>query len=253
MDLQCDYLPFDVNGKGQFELLPWNYFPLIGSDNNHPINTGLGLVSGKFVHSLDTVEAEGIRKTVILQSSANARTIGSPALISPAENVNAPEDEKYKRSAIPVAVLLEGKFNSLYANRLSQAMSDSLKDHNAVFIPKNGIVNKMIIVADGDIVLNSLAKGAPTPMGANPYTYGTQREYPFANEKFIKNCLEYLTDPNEINEAASKGHVLRLLDPKKTASQKTVWQVMNILLPVAIVILFALVFRWLRKRKYTIT
>ena len=252
MDLQCDYLPFDVNGNGQFELLPWNYFPLIGSPNNHPINKGLGLVSGKFVNSIDTVEAEGIKKTVILNSSANARTIGSPALISPAENVNAPEDEKYKKAAIPVAVLLEGKFTSLYANRVSAPMRDSLESYNTPFLAKCTAGNKMIIVADGDIVLNSLAKGSPTPMGANPYTYGTQREYPFANKKFIKNCLEYLTDPNALNEAASKGHTLRLLDPKKTESQKTFWQGINILLPVIFVLLFAMVFRWIRKRKYTI-
>ena len=136
MDLQCDFLPFDVNGNGQFELLPWNYFPVMESKNNHPINKGLGFVSGQFVNSLDTVEAEGIKKTVILSSSANARTIGSPAVISNKENVNAPEDAKFKRSNIPTAILLEGKFRSMFANRLTQAMSDSLQQYNIPFSPQ---------------------------------------------------------------------------------------------------------------------
>ncbi len=70
MDLQCDYLPFNVNGNGQFEFLPWNYFPVMESKNNHPINKGLGFVAGKFVNSIDTVTAEGITKTVLLSSSA---------------------------------------------------------------------------------------------------------------------------------------------------------------------------------------
>ena len=51
MDLQCDYLPFDVNGNGQFELLPWNYFPIMESKGNHPINKGLGFVAGRFIGS----------------------------------------------------------------------------------------------------------------------------------------------------------------------------------------------------------
>ena len=62
MDLQCDFLPFDVSGNGQFELLPWNYFPVFETKSNHIINKNLGFVSGRFVNSIDTVEAEGIKK-----------------------------------------------------------------------------------------------------------------------------------------------------------------------------------------------
>ncbi len=251
MDLQCDFLPFDVNGNGQFELLPWNYFPVMDSKNNHPINKGLGFVSGQFVNSLDTVEAEGIKKTVILSSSANARTIGSPAVISNKENVNAPEDAKFKRSNIPTAILLEGKFRSMFANRLSQAMSDSLQQYNLSFLPQCISSNKIIVVGDGDIVLNSLSKGNPIPMGMNKYTFGTQREFPFANKEFVQNCLDYLVNENDLSEAKAKDYVVRLLDTKKTEEQKTFWQIINIIVPISIVLLFAIVFQWLRKRKYT--
>ncbi|RYY63920.1 MAG: gliding motility-associated ABC transporter substrate-binding protein GldG, partial [Chitinophagaceae bacterium] len=57
MDMQCDDLPFDLNGNGQFELLPWNYFPVLASKENHPINKNLGFVSARFINSIDTVEA----------------------------------------------------------------------------------------------------------------------------------------------------------------------------------------------------
>ena len=251
MDLQCDFLPFDVNGNGQFELLPWNYFPVMESKNNHPINKGLGFVSGQFVNSLDTVEAEGIKKTVILSSSANARTIGSPAVISNKENVNAPEDEKFKRSNIPTAILLEGKFRSMFANRLTQAMSDSLQQYNIPFSPQCISNNKIIVVGDGDIVLNSMSKGNPIPMGMNKYTFGTQREFPFANKEFVQNCLDYLVNENDLSEAKAKDYVVRLLDTKKTEEQKTFWQVINIIAPISVVLLFAIIFQWLRKRKYT--
>jgi ABC-2 type transport system permease protein len=251
MDLQCDFLPFDVNGNGQFELLPWNYFPVMDSKNNHPINKGLGFVSGQFVNSLDTVEAEDIKKTVILSSSANARTIGSPAVISNKENVNAQEDAKFKKANIPTAILLEGKFRSMYANRLSQAMSDSLQQHSLSFLPQCISTNKIIVVGDGDVVLNSMYKGNPIPMGMNKYTFGTQREFPFANKEFVQNCLDYLVNENDLSEAKAKDYVVRLLDTKKTAAQKTFWQIINIIVPISIVLLFAIIFQWLRKRKYT--
>ena len=251
MDLQCDYLPFDVNGNGQFELLPWNYFPVMESKSNHPINKGLGFVAGRFVNSLDTVEVEGIKKTIILSSSTNARTLGAPAVISGAENVNAPEDAKYKKSNIPVAVLLEGKFTSMFANRLSQAMNDSLQQNGTDYLPKNIADNKMIVVGDGDIILNSVVKGNPIPMGMNVYTYNTQAQVPFANKDFLQNCLDYLLNENGLSEAKAKDYVVRLLDNKKTEEQKTFWQAINIAVPVIAVLLFAIIFQWLRKRKYT--
>lgn len=250
MDLQCDYLPFDVNGNGQFELLPWNYFPVIESKGNHPVNKGLGFVSGRFVNSLDTVEAEGIKKTILLSSSANARTIGAPAIISGAENVNAPEDAKFRRSAIPIAVLLEGKFRSPFANRLSQAMQDSLAHHDLLFTPQNISGNKMIIVGDGDMVLNNVVKGNPVPMGMNQYTYGTQREFPFANKEFLQNCLAYLVNENGLTEAKAKDYTPLLLDSKKAKEQRSFWQIVNLAAPVAAVLLFAFVFQWLRRSKY---
>ena len=253
MDLQCDFLPFDVNGNGQFELLPWNYFPVFETKSNHLINKNLGFVSGRFVNSIDTVEAEGIKKTILLSTSANSRNIATPALISVTENSVAPENEKFKKANIPAAVLLEGKFSSMYSNRLSQAMRDSLAKYGTAFLPQCLRENKMIVVADGDIVLNSVVKGnQPIPMGMNPYTFGSQREFSFANRDFLQNCIDYLVNASGLSEAKAKDYTLRLLDKKKVEEEKTNWQLINIAIPVAVVILFALIYQFLRKRKYTI-
>jgi ABC-2 type transport system permease protein len=253
MDLQCDFLPFDVNGNGQFELLPWNYFPVFETKSNHIINKNLGFVSGRFVNSIDTVEAKGIKKIILLSSSPNSRTIATPAIISGKENINAPEDDKFKKANIPVAVLLEGKFQSLFSNRLSQAMNDSLQKNGAVFLSQCIADNKMIVVSDGDIILNSVVKGnRAIPMGMNPYTYGSQREFPFSNKDFLQNCLDYLINSSGLSEAKAKNYTLRLLDKKKVDDEKITWQLINIVAPVMIVFLFAFLFKWWRKRKYTI-
>lgn len=252
MDLQSDFLPFSVNGKEQFEFLHWNYFPLFESDQNNPINKNLGLVAAKFVNSIDTVASPGIQKTILLHSSANSRTLEAPALISGEENKNSPDNAAYNKRNIPVAVLLEGKFTSLYKNRIGRQQQDSLASYGSPFVAGNVNENKMIIVSDGDIVLNATYKNQPLPMGVNPYTIGSQYEYQFANRQFVENCIEYLINEGGLMEAKSKNFTLRLLDTKKVSEQKTVWQVINLVVPVILLLLFGFIYQFVRKRKYTI-
>ncbi len=251
MDLQCDFLPFDVNGDKQFEFLHWNYFPLFESKQNSVINKNLGLVAGRFVNSIDTVSASGIKKTILLSSSPNSRTIETPALISGEENRNAPEDEAYKKQNIPAAVLLEGIFTSLYKNRVSQALLDSNIKYGTPFLPESANENKMIVVADGDIALNGVLQGQPLPMGINSYTVETQYQYQFANKQFVENCIEYLLNDAGLTEARAKDYTLRLLDPKKIETQKTIWQIVNIVLPVSLIIFLGIIYQWRRRKKYS--
>ncbi|HEU5364354.1 MAG TPA: gliding motility-associated ABC transporter substrate-binding protein GldG [Hanamia sp.] len=251
MDLQCDFLPFSVNGKDQFDFLHWNYFPLFESKQNSIINKNLGLVEGKFVNTMDTVSAPGIKKTILLSSSANSRMIETPALISGAENRNAPVDAAFNKKDLIAGVLLEGKFTSLYKNRVSRDEMDSLDFYGTPFQPENINNNKMIIVSDGDIVLNGVYKDQLLQMGVNSYTVGTQYEYQFANRQFVENCLEYLINNAGLSEAKSKDYKLRLLDPKKTSEQRSFWELINLLLPVFLIVIFGLIYQWARKRRYT--
>ncbi|RYY56790.1 MAG: gliding motility-associated ABC transporter substrate-binding protein GldG [Chitinophagaceae bacterium] len=253
MDLQCDFLPFAVGGTTgtpQYEFLRWNYYPLFESRGNHPINKNLGLISGKFVNSIDTIAAPGIRKTVLLGSSANSRIISTPALISLNENRNVQEDALYRSDNIPVAVLLEGKFTSLYRNRVTQAQTQALVSSGVEF--KAGSEdNKMILVGDGDIVLNDVsAKQGPLPLGVNLFTVGSQYEYKFANRDFLLNCLEYLVNKPSIVETRNKNIVLRLLDKRKVDDNKLTWQLINIALPVLLVILAGFIYQRIRRNKY---
>ncbi|HEY5391492.1 MAG TPA: gliding motility-associated ABC transporter substrate-binding protein GldG, partial [Hanamia sp.] len=252
MDLQCDFLPFNVNGKDQFEFLHWNYFPLFESKQNSVINKNLGLVEGKFVNTIDTVSAPGIKKTILLSSSANSRSIETPALISGAENRNAAVDAAFDKKNLIAGVLLEGKFTSLFKNRISREEMDSLSFYNSPFQDQNINNNKMIIVSDGDIVLNDIYKGQLLPMGVNAYTVGTQYEYQFANRQFVENCIEYLINNGGLIEAKSKDYKLRLLDPEKVKEERGLWQLINFAIPVFLLIIFGIAYQWFRKRKYTI-
>jgi ABC-type uncharacterized transport system involved in gliding motility auxiliary subunit len=122
------------------------------------------------------------------------------------------------------------------------------------FIGKDKEENKMIIIADGDMVLNdfSAQKQQVLPMGVNQYTLGTNYEYQFANRDFILNCLEYLQNDGGIMETRNKDFVLRVLDTKKVTEQKTFWQIINTIIPILLVLICGFIYQQMRKRKYSI-
>jgi gliding-associated putative ABC transporter substrate-binding component GldG len=265
MDLQCDHIPFVVGGtqeNPQFEFLRWNYYPLL-IPTESSISQNLGYVASQYANSIDTIRVEGVRKIPLLVTSANSRTIETPAIISLNENKNVPEDASFKRSAIPVGMLLEGKFTSVYNNRVSRAQQDTLAALNEQF-RASSVPTQVIVVADGNIVLNdyvgqSAGELTPIPMGWNKYTYTEyerQTEFgrlfiPVANRQFLLNAIEYLVNDPAISQIRNKEIVLRLLDSRKVQEQKSTWQLINIVLPLVLILLAAAIYQALRKRKFS--
>lgn len=248
-DKHCDKIPVEVGsigGQSQKQLLPWPYAPLLQPGSDNAIVKNQADVLGQFANSIDTVEAEGVKKTVLLTSSANAYTMPTPARIELNSLKTVEDISKFNRKDIPVAVLLEGNFTSLYANRVSQAQLSSLQSDSMEF-KKQSADAKVIIVSDADIVINQVSETiGPLPMGVNKYT-----KIQYANKDFFLNCTEYLANKNNILDARAKDYTLRLLDVKKTADQKGTWQLINIVVPVLLVCLFGFIYQWWRKRKYT--
>jgi len=248
-DMQCASLNLVVGMQGdkpQMQLLPWPYFPLLNGSLTHPISKNLDPVFSKFANSIDTVKAPGIEKTVLLQSSANGRTVSTPALIS-FESVKLASDPKvFNKPNIPVAMLLEGNFTSLFANRISNGMADSLVNvYKQPFLARAEQPSKVIVIADADIVMNDVTQRGPLQMG-----YNKDIDYKFANQDFIQNCFEYMVNPSGILETRSKDFTLRLLDPAKVETDRPFWQFIDIGLPLILVVLGGYLYQFLRKRKY---
>lgn len=247
-DLQCDKIPSVVGSMGdkpQIQLLPWPYFPLLRNTSGHPISGNMDYVLSQFPQSLDTVKAEGIRKTVLLSSSTESRALSTPALVEWASVRNEEDLKKFTRQDIPVAILLEGRFQSLFANRMTQPMADSLYASGLPFKDRaeNG---QMVVVADGDIFLNPLNQTeGPLPMGMNMYT-----KQQYANREFLLNTLEYMVGNSGILGTRGKDYTLRLLDKSTYEDSKGFWQFINIVLPVLAVLAFIALYQFLRRRKY---
>ena len=236
-----------LGGQPQIERLPFPYYPLVSSPSTNPIAKNLDDVITIFPSSIDTVKSPGIKKTILLASDTSSRVLNSPAMVS-LQSVKTEDDLRtFTRSYVPVAVLLEGKFTSLYANRFTNALKDSLQKFSAQpFIPIATKPGKQIIVSDADVVTNVITQSQGVlPMGMQQY-----ENYQFANKDFLLNALDYLVNNNGLIETRSKDFTLRLLDKQKITEQKTLWQGINIGIPVLLVLLFGWLYQAKRKRDF---
>lgn len=228
-----------ATGEGndsQFDPVPWYYNPMVFSKNNHPINTNIEAVRYQFTSPMDILEND-YDKTVLLQSSPLSKTDGTPRQISLDILNNPPDQETYTPGNMPLAVLIEGDFVSMYKNRVKP-----LKLQNTI---EEGTANKMIVISDGDVIKNQLRNGRPLELGYDKWTSSF-----YGNKEFLVNCTNYLLDNAGLINIRSKKVSIPLLDVKKIATEKTKWQIINIGVPVILTLLFGVFFSYYRKRKF---
>lgn len=245
----CNPIPLVVGKMGnapQTELFPWYYFPLLISDNNHPIVKNLDPVAATFVSTIDTIQNKNVSKTILLHTSDNSKAILTPARVHFGILQNKPNPQYFTQARLPVAVLLEGKFQSLYKNRLSSsflAAGDSMPELRFLDESKD---NRMIVIADGDIIKNIVRPDSSAyPLGFYPYTNQT-----FANKDFVLNCIQYLVDNEGLLATRNKEVKLRLLNTIRANDEKLKWQLVNVLFPILLIIGFGLGYRHWRRKRY---
>lgn len=246
LDLQGAPIPMltgYVGNKPQTSFLPWFYFPLVIPTSKHPIVNNLNGVRFQFASSIDTLANKEIKKTVLLQSSEFSRTVGSPAVVDLEQMKKKPESKQFNKGYQPLAVLLEGKFLSNYANRIPAAIAND----SAIAFKESGIENRMIVVADGDVIKNDYRKSSESvfPLGYDRYTgqfYG--------NKSFILNCVDYLCEGPRLMTLRQKEFRLRLLDKQRLEGNMLSIKLFNVILPVALILLYAMLRMYQRKKKY---
>lgn len=244
-DLVTDLVGAGVND--QKKIRPWVYFPMVMPQVNHPIAKDLNAIWLRFASSLDTVMAGGVKKTVLLKSSPYSARLATPHIVSLAKLYNPPPRSQFREAGIPLAVLLEGNFTSAFKNRLSpKEGSENLR------VKEESNQNQMLVVADGDLLLNqfnvvnpNIPKGAPLPLGYDQYT-NTQ----YGNKDFLVNTLDYMLDDKGLIAIRSRELKIRLLDLEKVKDERLFWQMVNTLIPVILLLLMALLNTWWRKTKY---
>jgi len=230
-----------ANGEGnnsQYNPVPWLYNPMVFSRNNHPINTNLEAVRFQFANTIDTLVNDN-KKTVLYWSSPLSKVDGTPKQIN-LDIINTPtKKELFNDGNKPLAVLIEGKFNSAFKNRVKPIKLSEQKDV--------GIENKMLVIADGDIIKNQIKNGRPLELGYDKWTNNF-----YGNKEFLINSINYLLDDNGLINIRNKKVNIPFLDAKKITEGKTKWQLINIGLPVLLTLIFGLLFNYFKKKKYSV-
>ena len=231
-----------VNNRPQIMQMDWLFFPVINQYADHPITRNLDATLTKFISSIDTVKATGIRKTPLLFSSDYSRKVVAPVKISANDLRKNVNPEKFSEGKIPVAYLLEGEFASLYKKRF---IPEGIEEKAFKEVSKP---TKIIVVADGDVVRNDVnpRNSQPQQLGFDPLT-----QYTFANEDLLRNMMAYLTDENGLIKARNKEVMIRPLDKEKIRNNRTYWQSINLILPLIVVLLLGLLISYSRKKKYS--
>ena len=227
------------NNVPQQTFFPWPYFPLISSKSSHPVTKGLDALKCNFASSIDTIQ-NSIKKTILLTSSKHSRILPTPAKVSLGILESPPPINTYNKSYLPISVLLEGSFESVFKNRITP-LNQSLK------FKKYSDTTKMIVVSDGDVLKNRVTKsGDVYPLGYDPFIKYT---YP-GNKKFLLNSIHYLCDDQILARLKPKSLKLRLLDVQKVNEYRSLIQILNIFLPIIFLTVFSMLFLLLKRKKY---
>ena len=250
LDLTCAQLPIrtgQVGGQAQLEFFRWYYFPLLQAASEHPMVRNMNAIKADFVSSIDaTTSADGVEQIPLLKTSNYTKVSGVPVFISLAMLRQAPDQRMFSSKSKNVAYLLKGSFPSLYANRIPQ----EIVDDQATDFMEESEPTAMIVVADGDIIRNQfdIRTHKPLPLGFDQYTGIT-----YTNKEFIENAISYLVDGEGLIDIRSRELKIRLLDATKISKERVKWQVINTVIPIALIIVLGLVMAFVRKKKYSKT
>ncbi|SRX54872.1 gliding motility-associated ABC transporter substrate-binding protein GldG [Aequorivita sp. CIP111184] len=232
----------------QYNRYPWFFSPLSSSANNHPIVSNIEAVKFDYASAIDTLP-NNIKKTVLLSTSPITKIVGLPFPIDYESEIpknlqvvnEGPNPDEYNAGEVPLAVLMEGEFTSVFKNRVKPIkLEGELKNID------DGNPAKMVVISDGDIIKNQMQGNRPLELGFDKMT----NQF-YGNKEFLLNTVNYLLDDSGLINIRTRQIAVPFLDPQKTLEQRNKWQILNILLPLGLLALFGIVFTIYRKRKYT--
>ena len=228
-----------ANGSGsqtQYLHLPWIYNPLILSKNNHLINKNLDGIRLQFANSIDTL-SNSVKKSILLTSSPLSILEGTPREIHLDISNKIDEMKENQKGQIPVAVLLEGVFTSMYKNRIKPIELSKNQDESNF--------TKMIFISDGDIIRNDIIQNEPLELGYDKWTNNF-----YDNKIFLQNCVNYLLDDNNFLQLRNKKVALAFLDKKKISEEQKKWQLISFFFPLLVLLILGVIVHFLNKKRF---
>ncbi len=246
-DVQCTSVPVNIAPSGtspQFEPSPWYFAPLLLASPEHPITRNITEVRSEFCSGIDVVgNNKQVNYSLLLATSDNTHILGTPTTIDLSQKLKPTDKSYFNVGYVPVAVAMEGVFESDFANRI---VPKGLT--NLLATRKQSFKTRQIVVADGGIIRNEtvLKDSTRIPLGFDRYM-----NQQFGNKDFIQNAVLYLADDDGWMQLRNRTLKLRLLNKKMINDDRLTWQLLNVLIPIGLLLIFGIGYQIIRKRKYT--
>ena len=230
----------EQGSKTEYQEYFWKFSPFVYPETNHPIVKNVDGIKFEFANPIEILKND-LKKTILLRTSQFSKKVGAPVQINLSMvEEKSDKSEYFNKGSLPVSVLLEGKFTSMYNNRVPAFDDNS-------FVGKSTKDNKMIVISDGDVIKNQVDKtGNPLELGFDKWTQNV-----YGNKEFIINCVNYLLDDNGLINIRSKEVNIPLLDKEKVFENYSKNQFLAVGMPLILLTIFGFLFTYLRKRKYS--
>ena len=265
IDVRCAPKAVPMAKQG---LIPW-FYAVRSTQTAHPIARNLDPVLLRYVSEVQFVGNSKNVISPILTSSTNSAPTGLAPLVSLAMPLNYgnnpqlapnPEDEKNK---LCLAGLVEGSFDSHFKNRIVDAFAKNPESRYQEHSSKEG---KVLVVGNGTFIANKY-DSMPNKEGTG-YLYRARafnelkfdetmaqisgmQPLIYGNQEFFQNIVDYMMGDNSVLDLRSRQIDIHAIDKEKVKQDAGFYKLINMVLPGALILLFAFGMLYLRKRKYT--
>ena len=247
-DLSCMPVPQQVSVIGdqpQYKFMAFPYSLDIVNFGNHPIVRNLKDIKSDFAGSIDLVGNNAdLTKTVLMTTSERTKVVPTPSIVTLKVGMVKPNLQEYSNRNVPIAVLVEGNFQSAFKGILPIEF-DTIKELD---FRDQSVYTRQIFVSDGDIIRNPFdsKRNQPYPAGFDIYTRQT-----FDNTQFIVNCVNYLCADDDLLQLRAKNFKIGSLNNEKTRNHKVLIAALNIGIPLLLIALMGTVLIITRKVKFS--
>lgn len=245
-DINSAYYPIVIGGDNKnlkIEWLKWPFFPILSIFGEHVTTKGINSISSRFISSIDVIKNDNVNKIPLIFTSRHSNKVFYPIKIDLNDLRKDIDPNQYNQGPIPIAYLLEGNFSSYYQNKF---IPEGFSKEN---FKEQSKFTQLLVVSTGDLIMNDIdpKTNSPIELGHDHYFNHT-----FSQKEFILNILDYMLNENGLIFSKNKNIKLRLLDMAKIKGHYLIWQIINIIVPVLILLLWAIIWNFFYKRKNTI-
>ncbi len=248
-DLNCGMIAVSVpskDGHTQLVPMPWTYSPLLSTNMNNEITRNVGPVRTDFCGTIDTV-GEGLQivRTPLLRTSAKSKLTSAPIMASLATIHQQPNPNEYNKSHQTIAIAEEGIFRSAFVHRSAPQGVRTVKKTK-----EESVSTKMIVVADGDVIRNTVRFRTSSNPTVVPLGYDEMSRQTYGNSNFIVNAVQWLADDSGLMALRNRTFALRLLDRQKISEGTTLYKALALLIPLIVIAVFGVGVYCVRRSRF---